>query len=127
MNKYINAQNLIDDTLKSMENNPHEDPKLRRNHQLEHNHFLNLIYRQTSLKSFWVWYEDWTPSTTDAPAECLDAGWYCNNCGWSPNQELGIEFDIQEDIPKFNFCPNCGLPMNNQSEVFINEPFFTEE
>lgn len=63
--------------------------------------------------TYWVWYEDWTSSTPDGPTECLDAGWYCSNCKWSPNQEFDIEFDTPEDKPKFKYCPNCGLSIKN--------------
>ena len=71
--------------------------------------------------TYWVWYEDWTPSTTDSPAECQDAGWYCSNCKWSPNQELSIEFDTPEDKPKFKYCPNCGLFVKDEIEISQNQ------
>ena len=50
--------------------------------------------------SEWVWYEEWSPATIDGPAECIDAGWYCKNCFWSPNQELDLYFDNPEEKPK---------------------------
>lgn len=116
MNEYLNKENLIKRVFESMNNNYHKDPKIRLNHKIEHEHFLDIIYQQENVFSKWNWYEDWTPSTPDGPAECQDAGWYCSNCNWSPNKELGIEFESSDDIPKFNFCPNCGLPTKNRKD-----------
>lgn len=68
--------------------------------------------------SEWVWYEEWSPATIDGPAECIDAGWYCKNCFWSPNQELDLYFDNPEEKPKFNYCPNCGADMTTRHPTY---------
>lgn len=42
----IDRENLIEEIEKSMLENPHKDPGIRRNHHLEHSHFLDMLSRQ---------------------------------------------------------------------------------
>ena len=39
----IDADELLQAVMESMENNPHKEPMFRLNHRLEHEHFLRLI------------------------------------------------------------------------------------
>ena len=59
-------------------------------------------------KGYWKWIEEWTPSTTDSPAECQDYGWVCSECREHPLDDEYL--DIEEE-PTFKFCPNCGSDM----------------
>ena len=79
----------------------------------------NLIISEP-IFSEWVWYEEWSPATIDGPAECIDAGWYCKNCGWNPSIELNLYFDNPEEKPKFNCCPNCGADMKIYHPIVEN-------
>lgn len=46
---WINAEKLMDATIKSQKNNPHKDPLLASNHYHEHAHFLTLIRNQDDI------------------------------------------------------------------------------
>lgn len=43
---WINANKLAKDVIKSQENNPHKDNKIKLNHHQEHMHFLKMILNQ---------------------------------------------------------------------------------
>lgn len=42
----IDCENLREEIEKSMIENPHKDPKIRQNHDLEHRHFLDMLNSQ---------------------------------------------------------------------------------
>lgn len=58
----------------------------------------------------WEWFENWTESTPDGPAECMDAGWRCAKCGFSLN-EISHCFDDPDTPPPLKYCPECGKKM----------------
>lgn len=70
----------------------------------------------------WMWNEDWTPSTTDNPAECQYAGWECSNCKIDLADYLSFTIgeilyvDDQERPPQIKVCPNCGAHMDLPEE-----------
>lgn len=64
----------------------------------------------TDQRSYWQWFEEWTESTPDGPAECTDAGWRCHKCGFSLN-EISYCFDDPNEPPRIKYCPECGRPM----------------
>ena len=53
--RIINADDLVNDTEKSMQENPHKDTKVAQNHQYEHMHFLNLISQQDTIERYKVY------------------------------------------------------------------------
>ena len=102
----IDAYELAEQVWKSMDYNPHKDPKIARNHRLEHEHFLRLIaaeptldpvkYAEVLKKSTgcgeWVW--------TQRGTDDRDQFWVCSKCG-------------SHTYFKTKFCSDCGRTMLN--------------
>jgi hypothetical protein len=65
-----------------------------------------------------LWWEEWSPATSECPRECTAAGWECSNCGIDLGDymtEHGGEhcyFDRFEEKPTIAFCPCCGRKFN---------------
>lgn len=62
--------------------------------------------------SKWEWFEEWNPSTTDHPRECDDCGWRCGHCKTPMADMVGGYWDDYYEVPKVNYCPNCGALMD---------------
>ena len=60
----------------------------------------------------WEWFEEWRPSTPDAPWECEDCGWRCGKCKDALEDMVGGYWDNPEEKPKLNYCPGCGAKMD---------------
>ena len=56
----------------------------------------------------WEWFEEWSPSTPDHPAECDACGWRCSKCRAALADIVGGYWDNPDEGPELNFCPNCG-------------------
>lgn len=63
-------------------------------------------------KGRWEWFEEWLPSTPDHPRECDDCGWRCGKCKRALEDMVGGYWDIPDEKPELNYCPNCGAQMN---------------
>lgn len=65
----------------------------------------------------WKWYEEWSPSNPNGPAECQCAGYECSVCGISLSEYLSealgeiIYADNFEETPQIACCPSCGAVM----------------
>lgn len=65
----------------------------------------------------WKWYEEWSPSNPNGPAECQCAGYECSVCGISLSEYLSeslgeiIHADNFEETPQIAHCPSCGAVM----------------
>jgi rubredoxin len=65
----------------------------------------------------WKWYEEWSPSSPNGPAECQCAGYECSVCGISLSEYLSealgeiIHADNFEETPQIAHCPSCGADM----------------
>ena len=57
----------------------------------------------------WEWFEEWSPSTPESPKECTDCGWRCGRCKVKLDDMVGWYWDDPHDEPKLNYCPNCGM------------------
>ena len=67
---------------------------------------------KSSLDGKWIWHEEWSPSTTEYPAECECAGWWCPECKEFLEDIVGGYWDDIDNPPiKVKFCPNCGAKM----------------
>lgn len=44
--RLIDADELIESIEQSRNNNPHKDCHVKRNHDIEHNHFIKMVYDQ---------------------------------------------------------------------------------
>jgi len=68
----------------------------------------------------WVWFEEWSKSTTDGTAECQSAGYKCSHCGVVLsdyiNEACGeiTYIDDFEKPPTIAYCPNCGAKMDKE-------------
>ena len=62
-------------------------------------------------KGRWEWFEEWLPSTTEHPRECLDCGWQCGECKNALEDMVGGYWDNPDEKPDLNYCPNCGAKM----------------
>lgn len=60
----------------------------------------------------WEWFEEWSPSTPDAPRECESAGWRCGRCKNALEDMVGGYWDNPDEEPNLNYCPNCGAKMD---------------
>lgn len=60
----------------------------------------------------WEWFEEWRPSTPEAPRECEDCGWRCGKCKDALEDMVGGYWDNPEEKPKLNYCPHCGAKMD---------------
>lgn len=60
----------------------------------------------------WEWFEEWTPSTPEHPAECEDCGWRCGKCKTALEDVVGGYWDDPDDEPTLRYCPNCGAIMD---------------
>jgi hypothetical protein len=65
-----------------------------------------------------VWWEEWSPATTDSPRECIGGGWQCSECGIDLGSYMTHHcgercyFDKYEERPTIEFCPCCGRKFN---------------
>lgn len=62
-------------------------------------------------KPHWEWFEEWSESNSDHPAECEDAGWRCSSCKMPLADIVGGYWDDIDEVPKLSYCPNCGKKM----------------
>ena len=60
------------------------------------------------------WFEEWSPSTPDHPAECQDCGWRCSECKTALEDIVGGYWDDIDREPMINYCPNCGAKMDDE-------------
>lgn len=66
---------------------------------------------------FAEWWEDWMPACGEIPRELNDCGWRCSSCkedfGSYLTETTGEAhyLDNPENVPTFNYCPNCGKAM----------------
>lgn len=66
----------------------------------------------------WEWHEEWTPSTTEGPCECITASWLCSNCKIDLARYLTdvigelVYIDNCDQAPKIAICPSCGAQMD---------------
>ncbi len=63
----------------------------------------------------WEWFEEWSPSTPESPKECIDCGWRCGRCKVKLDDMVGWYWDDPYDEPKLNYCPNCGMKVDEQN------------
>ena len=59
----------------------------------------------------WEWFEEWSPSTPEYPAECDDCGWRCGRCKTALEDMVGGYWDDAFTRPMLDYCPNCGAKM----------------
>lgn len=78
--------------------------------------YLKKFFAEESLrpKGRWVWFEEWLPSTTEHPRECLDCGWRCGECKNALEDMVGGYWDNPDEKPELNYCPNCGADMRGE-------------
>ena len=60
----------------------------------------------------WEWFEEWSYSTPDHPAECDDCGWRCSKCKTALEDMINGYYDDSCEVPQLNYCPNCGAKMD---------------
>lgn len=60
----------------------------------------------------WEWFEEWSYSTPDHPAECDDCGWRCSKCKTALEDMANGYYDDSCEVPQLNYCPNCGAKMD---------------
>ena len=60
----------------------------------------------------WEWFEEWSQSTLESPKECTDCGWRCGRCKIKLDDMVGWYGDDPYDKPKLNYCPNCGMKVD---------------
>ena len=98
--RYIDPYQLGMAVQESMYKNPHEDPKVARNHRFEHEHFLRLIALapdadvEPVVHGYWFW---------------KDGKCFCSACS-----EQGEPKFVEPDgcIEEYPYCPNCGAKMD---------------
>lgn len=56
----------------------------------------------------WEWFEEWSQSTSDHPAEYEDYGWRCSECKTALEDIIGGYWDDLDREPMLNYCPKCG-------------------
>ena len=91
--RLIDADALSGEVDKSKYNNPHSQGPVRMNHRNEHDHFLRMIYKASTVDAVevvhgrWIKGENWSVT--------------CSVCG-----SLAIAHDGK------NYCPYCGAKMD---------------
>lgn len=60
----------------------------------------------------WEWFEEWSPSTPDGPAEVDDCGWRCSHCKTALEDCTSGYYSEYENKPNLKFCPKCGAYMD---------------
>ena len=68
----------------------------------------------------WEWFEEWNQSTPESKKECIDCGWRCGRCKVKLDDMVGWYWDDPYDKPKLNYCPNCGMRVDEENEFNIN-------
>ena len=63
----------------------------------------------------WEWFEEWSQSTPESPKECTGCGWRCGRCKVKLDDMVGWYWDDPYDKPKLNYCPNCGMKVDEQN------------
>ena len=65
----------------------------------------------------WEWFEEWSYSTPDHPAECDDCGWRCSKCKTELEDMVNGYYDDSYEVPQLNYCPNCGAKMDGECDA----------
>lgn len=97
MSRLIDAFELSNAVIESMNNNPHTDSIVRKTHKHEHEHFLRMIQLAPTIESAPIRHGQWKCVIEIIPYVFTGQ---CSECG-------------QCDFVK-NYCPNCGAKMNEE-------------
>ena len=106
--RYIDPYQLGMAVQESMYKNPHEDPKVARNHRFEHEHFLRLIALAPDADVEPVVHGRWRLETDEEEPNLMFKLVVCSACGKTAN---GM----------YNYCPNCGAKMEAKVEHDITK------
>ena len=96
---YVSKAALTEAVYLSMHDNPHKDGKIRHNHNMEHHHFIHMIYHAPAADVVPVVHGRWMRVFDDS------AGWVdmCSEC-----KEFG---------DGTSYCPSCGAHMDSEREA----------
>ncbi len=104
MNKYINATKLVDDVVRSMKNNPHNNSLQRQNHTAEHRHFITMIEAMSAEDVVPVRYGTWNLEPDEEMPDPMFKHVVCSACKGKSNTT-------------YKFCPCCGAKMGGYEDV----------
>ena len=100
--RLICAYVLAEKVHESKHQNPHDDPKVARNHMFEHDHFLKMICLSPTVDAVEVVHGRWEPrKDVIGFVRCS----VCHDCNI---------YDDWADGKKWNYCPNCGAMMDGK-------------
>ena len=109
MAEYIEREALNIAIHKSWQNNPHNDPIVRRTHNNEHRHFLGLLYKQPTADVVEVRHGEWRKQQFVGRSGFFSVkDFTCSNCFET--------FAVEQGKGLMNYCPNCGAKMGGKGE-----------
>lgn len=116
MPKYIDKDEVLRQ-LKDAKNEP----------CMEYNTVLGIIFAEgivnhmkdcedTIIHAHWEWFYDQNPDIDyKEPFECEDEScWRCSHCKTKLKTIMGGSWDEINEVPDWNYCPNCGSVMDEK-------------
>ena len=113
--RLINAYDLEEKTRQSMDHNPHEDPKIARNHNNEHWHFLKMIVETPTIDAVEVVHAHWEDMWGGKYA---NPRYQCSACKekalWKNEQDELLSWHEVQALT--DYCPHCGAIMDEKEK-----------
>lgn len=100
MPRLIDAFELSNAVIESMNNNPHADSIVRKAHKHEHEHFLKMIQLAPTIEVAPIRHGQWVDK--------MVRDWHCSECG----KKASFDGYYYDDKP--SYCPNCGAKMDKE-------------
>jgi len=97
--QFISKTRLLKAIEKSRFDNPHNDPKVRANHDYEHDHFSYMVLNTPNADVRPVVHARWIENEDSYAEPPKEQNMTCSNCGQRSNRPVG------------NFCRWCGADM----------------
>lgn len=108
---FVSKAALTEAVYLSLHDNPHKDGKIRHNHNMEHHHFINMIYHAPAadvvpvVHAYWkkfsnfdMWWYGCSACERDIPKTSTGGDWftsYCPHCGANMDLEMDTETDSE--------------------------------
>ena len=109
--RLICAYVLAEKVHESKHQNPHDDPKVARNHMLEHDHFLKMIRLSPTEDAVEVVHGRWMYDSGSGKYFCSA----CDEDALSFKKDTLYGGDLYE-VCLTDYCPNCGAKMDGGNE-----------
>lgn len=110
---FVSKAALTEAVFLSMHDNPHKDGKIRHNHNMEHHHFIHMIYHAPAADVVPVVHGRWVKDNYTHKYRCS----ICNIVQpYDSCEDIADPDNVIFDYWECNYCPNCGAKMDLERE-----------